>query len=169
MAVVPRVLNNMNLFIDGIGYAGKASKVKLPKLSIKTEEFRGGGMDAPVEIDVGMEKITAEFTLKEFDENAIRSFGLGHLAPVKFAFKGAMEHGDGNVTPVEVKLSGMVKELDPDEWEGGKPVGKKFGVSASFYELSIGGVEMIYIDIPNMVRRIGGKDYMENVRSALGV
>ena len=44
---VIRLLKNINLFIDGRGYAGKVDEFDPPKLTIKTEEFRAGGMDAP--------------------------------------------------------------------------------------------------------------------------
>ena len=48
---LPRVLKNMNLFVDGRGYAGRIDEIQLPKLTLKTEEHRAGGMDLPVEID----------------------------------------------------------------------------------------------------------------------
>ena len=44
----PRVLKNMNLFVDGRGYAGRVDEIELPKLTLKTEEHRAGGMDVPV-------------------------------------------------------------------------------------------------------------------------
>ena len=37
-----KILKNFNLFVDGRGYAGKAEEVTPPKLSLKTQEFRGG-------------------------------------------------------------------------------------------------------------------------------
>ena len=49
----PRVLRGFDVFVDGRGYAGKVEELELPKLSIKTEEFRAGGMDVPVELDMG--------------------------------------------------------------------------------------------------------------------
>ena len=49
----PRVLKGFNLFVDGRGYAGKVEELELPKLTIKTEEFRSGGMVAPVELGRG--------------------------------------------------------------------------------------------------------------------
>lgn len=42
--MIPKILKNFNLFVDGRGYAGKAEEVTPPKLSLKTQEF--GGMDA---------------------------------------------------------------------------------------------------------------------------
>jgi len=38
----PTTLKNMNLYIDGKGYAGVIEEITLPKLTLKSEEFRGG-------------------------------------------------------------------------------------------------------------------------------
>lgn len=57
---LPHVLKNMNLFVDGRGYAGRVDEIKLPKLTLKTEEHRAGGMDIPVELELGMDKLEAE-------------------------------------------------------------------------------------------------------------
>ena len=35
------ILKNMSLFVDGRGYAGNVDELNLPKLALKTEEFRG--------------------------------------------------------------------------------------------------------------------------------
>ena len=55
--MIPKILKNFNLFIDGRGYAGKCDEVNPPKLNIKSEEYRAGGLDAPIPIDMGMEKL----------------------------------------------------------------------------------------------------------------
>jgi UDP-N-acetylmuramoyl-L-alanyl-D-glutamate--2,6-diaminopimelate ligase len=58
--MLPKILKNFNVFVDGRGYAGKIDEITLPKLTIKTEEYRAGGMDIPVSIDMGMEKLEAD-------------------------------------------------------------------------------------------------------------
>ena len=50
---LPSKLKNFNLFNDGHSYMGQVDEVVLPKLTAKMEEWRGGGMDAPV--DIGMD------------------------------------------------------------------------------------------------------------------
>ncbi|SMG63879.1 Phage major tail tube protein, partial [methanotrophic bacterial endosymbiont of Bathymodiolus sp.] len=55
------ILKNMALFVDGRGFAGNVEELTLPKLTLKTEEFRNGGMDAPIEVEMGMEKLESEF------------------------------------------------------------------------------------------------------------
>ena len=73
---LPRVLKNLNLFVDGRGYAGRVDEITLPKLTVKTEEHRAGGMDAPVRLDMGMEALEATLMLAELDEAVFATFGL---------------------------------------------------------------------------------------------
>ena len=48
--MVPQTLYNMNAHIDGVSFAGDITSFTLPKMTLKTEEHRAGGMDAPVEM-----------------------------------------------------------------------------------------------------------------------
>ncbi len=61
---LPRKLKNMNLFNDGINYAGQVVEITLPKLSRKMEEYRGGGMNGPVQIDLGQEALELQWTVR---------------------------------------------------------------------------------------------------------
>ena len=65
--MLPQVIKAMNLFADGKGYAAVVEEITPPKISMKTEEFRAGGMDAPIELDTGMEKLECSFTLAKYD------------------------------------------------------------------------------------------------------
>ena len=65
--MLPKILKNFNLFVDGRGYAGRVDEITLPKLTIKTEEFQGAGMSAPVEIDLGMEKLEMDMRFSEYE------------------------------------------------------------------------------------------------------
>ena len=53
---MPRKLKMMNLFVDGNKYAGQATEITLPKLAMKTEEFRAGGMIGAVDVNLGAGK-----------------------------------------------------------------------------------------------------------------
>ena len=66
---------NFTLFVESLGYAGDIEELQIPNLSLKTEEFRAGGMDAPMEIDMGMEKLELTATLTAIDEEALKLFG----------------------------------------------------------------------------------------------
>ena len=49
---LPRKLKNMNLFNEGESYLGEIKTVVLPKLTRKMEDYRGGGMNAPIKVDM---------------------------------------------------------------------------------------------------------------------
>jgi P2 family phage contractile tail tube protein len=106
------VLKNFALFVDGRGYAGRVDEVTLPKLTLKTEEHRAGGMDAPVELDMGMEKLECELTLAEYDSELFKLFGLATGAPVRVTLRGGLDGEAGAVTPCVVTLTGAWRELD---------------------------------------------------------
>ena len=50
----PEVLKNLNLHLDGVGKAGRIEEFVTPKITHKTEEFRAGGMNAPIELEMGI-------------------------------------------------------------------------------------------------------------------
>jgi uncharacterized protein len=170
MAVIPRVLKNFNLYVDGRGYAGRVSELTLPKLSRKMEEFRGGGMNAPVELDMGMEKLECEFTLKEFSEDVLKLWGVVDHAGASVRFKGALEADDaqGTVTPVEIIVRGRWREIDGGNWKAGEDTSLKVSVACSYYRYESDGAVLIEIDVPNMIEIINGADRLEAIRAAIG-
>ena len=41
--MIPEVLYNTNLFVDGISLQGDVPSLTLPKLTLMTDEYRAGG------------------------------------------------------------------------------------------------------------------------------
>lgn len=164
---LPRIFNNFGVFIDGRGYIGRAEEVELPKLGIKAEEFRGGGMDAPIAMDMGMEKIECSISLGEYDPAAAGLLGL-HNASTPFTLRGAYKQQDGQTIAVTIKLVGGVKEREVGKWKTGDKVPFKMTIACTMYSESANGGELIYIDIPNMIRRVNGADQLAEIRAAIG-
>ena len=159
----------MNLFVDGKGFAGVVEEVTPPKITIKTEEFRGGGMDVPLELDQGMEKLECNFTVTHYDKDLFKAYGLVPGQMINVTLRGALE-ADGEVTEVVMALTGSWKELDFGTWKAGEKAALKVAVALKKYELKINGEEKLFIDIQNMVRRIDGSiDPLEAVRAAIGL
>jgi P2 family phage contractile tail tube protein len=167
--MIPRVLKNFSLFVDGRGYAGVVEQLTLPVLTTKMEEFRGGGMDAPAEIDMGQEKLEASFQLFEYDPNVIRLWGLADGAATQVTARGALRRDGEDAVSMVVNLRGVVKELDMGDWQSGEKTALKFMMALRYYKVSIGGQELIEIDKVNMIRRVGGTDQLQTIRNAIGV
>ena len=126
-------------------------------------------MDAPIEVEMGMEKLESEFTLTRFDKNVLKLFGLapGQLTPL--TIRGAVISDDGTQTAVVVNLQGIVREMDPGNWKPGEKATLKIMLALRYYKLTHGGDIVHELDITNMVRTIGGVDQLSAVRSALGI
>jgi P2 family phage contractile tail tube protein len=87
--MLPRILKNFNLFVNGKGLAGVADEVELPEISIKTDDFRAGGMDSEVEIDMGTEKMSAKWKLADPDADILSLVGLTSGNTARVIAKGA--------------------------------------------------------------------------------
>lgn len=163
------VLKNINLYADGRGYAGQLQEVNTPKLTIQTEEFRGGGMDAPIELTMGMEKLEADFSLVSYDNDVLSLWGVAEGSFYQFTIRAALESFDGTVTPVVMNMRGKIKEIDRGTWKPGEVPSLKIALALSYYKETHGGTVLHEIDVENMVRTINGVDALAAIRSALGL
>lgn len=117
MAMIPETLANLNLFVDGVSFQGDVPSLTLPKLTLKMEEHRPGGMDMPVEMDLGMEKQEAAFTTTGVRREALKFFGLADGSGFNGTFRGAFKGLKGRINPVVVTLRGSLKEIDMGDWK----------------------------------------------------
>lgn len=163
------VLKNLTLWVDGRGMAGQVQEVNPPKLTQQLEEFRGGGMIAPVAITMGMERITSDFSLVAYDPDVLALFGVVENATTSLTIRGGLESFDGTVTPVVMTMTGKVTAQDPGTWEAGKVAYLKTTMELNYYKLQHGSKVVTEIDVENMIAMINGVDTLAAMRSALGL
>lgn len=169
MSVADKVLKDLNLTVDGYGYAGNIEEFKPPKLALKTEEHRAGGMDAPVAIEMGMEGLECSFILTGHFTEVLTAWGVVQDGKVQLTARGSLEDYAGNVTPVVVNLRGIITDIEDGSWKSGEKNNQTFTMKLEYYKREQGGVVLHEIDIPNMVRKINGVDQLEARRNALGL
>ncbi len=163
---IAKLRKEINLFIDGRGYAGRVTEFDPPKLLVKTEEHRAGGMDAPLEIDMGLEKLECMLTLADAD--ALRLFGLiGDAKGV--TLRGAQQGRDGTLEALVYQPRGRFRETDAGAWKAGEASPLKLTDALEYYKLEVGGETIHEIDVVNTLRVIDGTDQMEAMRQALGL
>ena len=107
--MIPQTLTNTNLFIDGVSFAGDVPSLTLPKLAVKTEQYRAGGMDAPVSIDMGLEAMEAKFSTNGARREALNFFGLADQSAFNGVFRGSFKGQKGASVPVVATLRGLLK------------------------------------------------------------
>lgn len=166
--MIPQTLVNMNLFVDGKGFAGQVISVTLPKVKRKTDENYAGGMGGPVEIGVGMEMMEASFSLTGMPTDALIFFGLADDTAFNGNFRGAFKDQKGAVVPVIATFRGMLKEVDPGDWKAGEKSETKYNISPNYYKLEVDGQTIYELDYLNNIRMINGKDEAADERAAIG-
>lgn len=169
---MPRILKNLNLFNDANSYLGVSKSATLPKLSRKTEKYRGGGMNGPVAVDLGIgdDGLVFEFSLGGFDLITVKQYAATNASAVQLRFTGAYQQDDtGQVHSVEGVVRGRHEEIDFGEGKPGELGEQKVKMNCSYYKLLVDGEEVVEIDILNFVERVDGKDMLEAQRKALGI
>ena len=166
---LPKTLRNFSMYIDSVGYAGKVTELTLPTLSVKAEEYRAGGLDVPVKIDMGMEALEAEFTLAEYEPKVLKLMALYEQDTTNLTVRGALQdNGSNDAVSVKVVMNGSFINFDPGSMVSGEMTEANFTFACRYYKLSIGNEDLIEIDIINLKRIINGTDQLESVRVAIG-
>lgn len=166
---LPAKLKNMNLFLDGTGHLGQVTEVTLPKLALKMEEYRGGGMLGPVMIDQGLDKLEVEFTLGGLLFTAMRQFGATRHDAALVRFAGAFQdEATGAVTALEVVARGRYSEFDWGNAKPGNDTEHKCKLVASYVRIDVAGQTWLEVDLLNAVFIVDGVDRYAEIRSAIG-
>lgn len=163
------VRKNLNLFVDGKGFAGQIEEFNPPKLAIKVEEFRAGGMDSSIDLKMGLEKMECDFSLIQYSKDVLALFGLAAGNTVPLVAREALESFDGTVTPVIHTMRGRIREVDPGTSKSGEKSSLKFTMSLTYYKLQHGNTVVQEIDVQNMIHFVNGVDVLAAQRAALGI
>lgn len=167
--MISDVIRNMAIWVDGRGYAGNCQEFEPPKLSLKMEEVRNAGMDAPVEIEMGQELMEATATFTSFDRHLLSLWGLAIGGAIGITARAALVSENGDTVPLIVNLTGIVKELDQGTWKPGEKVELKMTISCRYYKETWDETVVTEIDTENMIRSINGVDVLAAQRVALGL
>ena len=172
MAQLNTILRYFAVYFNRVGYMGEASELKVPDFKLKMEEFRGGGMDIPREVDLGMEKMEAEFKLFSYDINVFRRFGqLGSQQSTPLTFRGHFQ-GEGNnpvFEKIQYNMDVRIKDISHDAWKPGSKSEITVKLAVDFFEHYINDNRVTLIDPMNFQRVINGVDQLNEARISLGL
>lgn len=160
------VMRNVAAFVDGRNYAGQCSQVTLPELNIQTEEMRAGGMDAPIEMDMGMEALRASLQFLTVPTEVMKLLGK---RDIPLTLRGGLISHDGTIKGATAELRGKFVGQNPGDWQAGSQSNFTATFAAHYYKLTVEGEEVYEIDVERMVRRINGEDQLAELRDRLGI
>lgn len=163
--LLPSNLKFQNIFVDGQALGDQIDDVTLPELGRKMEDWRGGGMDGDVEIDLGQEKIVVKHKYGGNQSDMIRGFGSPTLDGVQIRWAGSHERGGGEIDAVEVVVRGRHKKITRDARKSGKLSTTEVETTCVYYKETLNGEDLIEIDLLGMVFKVGGVDRLAQHRA----
>jgi P2 family phage contractile tail tube protein len=168
---LPRDTKNWNVYVEGRGYMGEASEVTPPKLARKMDEFRGGGMDGAIKIDMGQEAMQGTLKIRGESPELVRKWGVTSHDGVGIRLRRAVasDTGGSQVQAVEEVWRGRFSEIDQGSYKSGEPNEKSYTVELSYYKLTIDGQVITEIDTLNMICIVDGVDVLAKQRQAIGL
>lgn len=169
MSQVKDVFINMALYMDGASYVGNVDNVDPPKLTATTEEWRGGGMNGPIEIPTGHEALRMSAEVINYSEAVFSLFSIAVGNSKSFTVRGALKSWNGGTKPIKWNVRGQVIEIDPQNVKPGTPPRAKLTIAVDYLQLTIGTTVVQEIDVQNMTQIINGVDVLYDVASALGI
>ncbi len=167
MSVASAILKAFNLYVDGRGHAGEVDELQLPALTLIIDDHRGGGMDGSVPIDLGMEPMTASFTLSSAVKETLARFGIS--GETGFTARGSLESLAGVKEAIEVTMRAKVTSIEPGAWTPGSKVTTNYNLAVTYYRYTQGGRVIHEIDVQNMIRIIDGVDQLAEHRANIGI
>lgn len=166
--MVKNIVRNYTGFIDGLGMLGEIDELNLPKLTLITSELRGGGMDGTIEVDLGIEKMEADFTMNSYDQKVFKRFGLTPGDQVPFTFRAATIGEDGEKKAVIVTLRARIKGIETGVFKPGERTTVKVMLAVDYYRHCIGSDVVNELDPKGNVRIVNRVDQTRDVRRMLG-
>lgn len=167
---LPSKLKNMNLHNDGDSYLGIASEVTIPTLARQFEDYRGAGMDAPIQVDLGGNLIEFEWKVGGHVNQIFSQFGAVTHDAHQLRFVGAyQDDSTGRYISVEIVMRGRHQEIAPGTGKPGDDTEQTVKTICSYYKLTVDGRTLIEKDEANMRFIVGGVDRLAEQRAALGL
>lgn len=166
---LPRKLKAMALFVDGQHYAGECTEVTPPTLERETEDYRAGGMNGPVKLDMGGSELTMTLKMAGHVAAMVAQYG-GSLSGTQLRLVQAVQADDAEaVQGVELVARGRMTKFDPGTAKVGELTEHEYEFALTYIKWVDNGTTQVEVDYVNMIENVGGVDRMAQTRAVLGI
>lgn len=166
---LPSKLKYLAVYADGQRYMGETAEATVPKLARTFEDYRGGGMDAAVGIDLGGEPIEFEWKAGGLLEQVYRQFGATRIDATQLRFVGSyQDDSTGQTKTVDITVRGRHQEIDPGGAKSGDDTEQTTKTRCVYYKMMVNGETLIEKDELNMLFIVNGVDILAEHRANLG-
>ena len=164
---LPRLFKGHNIFVDGYDLRGQIGDVERPKIALKMEEYRSGGMFGTAKVVQGLEALEMTISTSGYAAEVLRQFG-GVIDGKVIRFVGAVEKDDEvGFKKVSCEAAGRITEIDQGSNSAGENGEIKFKIDLVRYSESLDGKEILYVDVLQNKLRVNGTDLYQGFGEAL--
>lgn len=171
MPKIDEIITNYAVYEDATEYLG-TSEVTLPEITNLAEEISGAGIAGNVEaVIIGhIEAMTLTLNFRTVTANTIK---LAEPRVHKLDLRAAQQEqntrtGQTEVRPVKHILKVRPKKLAPGKLAAASASDANGEYAVTYYAIYIDGKKTLEIDQLNYIFYVNGKDYLADVRKALG-
>lgn len=171
MAKVDELVVNYALYEDATEYMG-TTEVTLPDLEFMTEEMNGAGIAGNVEeiITGHLNAMTTTFNFRTVSKSAVK---LTEPRVHKIDLRVAQQQMNMRTSANEISAVKHIMKVKPKKLALGKVASASTAdvsgeYAVSYYAMYINGKKVTEIDPLNFICYINGKDYLKDVKKALG-
>ena len=170
MPAAAQIRKNFSLYVDGFGFAGNVDEYTPPVLASQVEDYRAGGMDTSVAVEMGQEKMEASFKISSISPEVLRLWGVAPGTTVPLIVRGALEDiGTNEITVEKFTQRGTIRSVEWDAITPGAKAGLTFTMDVREFQYELNGSVIHDIDVLNMKRIVNGVDRLEQLRAAIGI
>lgn len=166
---LPRKLKDMVVHGNGESFMGECKTFTRPTLEMEGEDWKGGGMLAPVKIFNGLAALEVEHTYGGEIPSLNATFGEQALDATQLRFTGAYQNeGTGQYDHVEITVRGRTYSIDAGGDEVGGDTEVTYKTACVYYKQTRNGRVEFEVDVMNKVFVVAGVDRMAEERAILG-
>ncbi len=169
---IPETTIAFNVYLSGTTLMGVAT-VELPQLQAMTETISGAGIAGEIDAPTmgQFQAMSAKLSFRTKTSNFIellapKSHHLDLRAAVQYDDAGA---GALVAMPERIVLRGAPKTGNLGKLELAKPQDSELELEVTYLKIVQDGNEVLELDKLNFIFSVNGKDYLADVRSALGI
>ncbi len=170
--VVPEKLIAFRAYDDGDDLLG-VTDITLPSLDAMTETVKGAGIAGEVDSPVLGHYGSME-TVLNWRNLTKPLIMLAKQKGIKLDLRGAQQFYDAGAgeyvtKPVKCVVQGVPKKTELGKFDVGTGTGSNSTIETTYIKVVIDGETVLEIDKYNYIAKIGGTDYLADVREALGL
>ena len=170
MPAAAQIRKHFGLYFDGNTFAGNVDEYTPPVLASMVEDYRAGGMDTSIAIEMGQEKLECSFKLSAISADVLGMWGVAPGSTVPLVVRGSLENIEDLSTIREVFTNrGTVRSVEWDSITPGAKAGVTITMDLREFRYEQNGTVIHDINVLGMKRVINGVDRLAEARRNIGL